>query len=76
MSLKLDSVETVSHNVKKFRFALPESGMESGLSVACASLFSSQSPPCPPAARVCFSTEGEEACCADADADDGVMQPL
>ena len=36
LSLKLDSVETVNHNVKKFRFALPESDMESGLSVACA----------------------------------------
>lgn len=37
ISLKLDNVETVNHNTKKFRFALPESDMESGLSVACAS---------------------------------------
>ncbi|PBP21667.1 NADH-cytochrome b5 reductase [Diplocarpon rosae] len=38
ISLKLDSVETVSHNTKKFRFALPESDQVSGLHVASALL--------------------------------------
>ena len=45
VSLKLDSVETINHNVKRFRFALPESDMESGLAVACASSCTSLSPP-------------------------------
>lgn len=36
ISLKLDSVETVNHNTKKFRFALPEPDQVSGLAVASA----------------------------------------
>lgn len=35
LSLKLDSVEKVNHNTKKFRFLLPEDDMQSGLAVAC-----------------------------------------
>lgn len=35
VSLKLESVENLSHNVKKFRFVLPNSGDVSGLHVAC-----------------------------------------
>lgn len=38
VSLKLDSVEVVNHNTKKFRFALPESDQVSGLHVASALL--------------------------------------
>lgn len=37
LSLKLESVENLSNNTKKFRFALPESDMVSGLPVACPS---------------------------------------
>lgn len=37
LSLKLDSVEKISENTKKFRFALPEADQESGLPVACTS---------------------------------------
>ncbi len=36
ISLKLESVENVNHNTKKFRFALPESDQVSGLQVASA----------------------------------------
>lgn len=36
ISLKLDSVEKINHNTKKFRFELPESDQVSGLSVASA----------------------------------------
>lgn len=32
--LKLDSVETINHNTKKFRFALPEKEQVSGLETA------------------------------------------
>lgn len=35
IDLKLASVETVNHNVKKFRFELPEKDQVSGLFVAC-----------------------------------------
>ena len=35
LSLPLESVETINHNTKKFRFSLPEADMESGLRVAC-----------------------------------------
>ncbi len=35
VSLKLESVETVNHNTKKFRFALEEPDDVSGLKVAC-----------------------------------------
>jgi cytochrome-b5 reductase len=35
LSLKLKEVEILNHNVKKFRFELPEPDMESGLHVAC-----------------------------------------
>jgi len=38
ISLKLDSVEQVNHNTKKFRFELPESDQVSGLQVASALL--------------------------------------
>ncbi|KAF7938515.1 uncharacterized protein EAE98_000853 [Botrytis deweyae] len=38
ISLKLDSVENINHNTKKFRFELPESGQVSGLQVASALL--------------------------------------
>jgi len=37
VSLKLDSVEPINHNTKRFRFELPEDGV-SGLHVACAYL--------------------------------------
>ena len=33
--LKLESVEVLNHNTKKFRFKLPESDNISGLDVAC-----------------------------------------
>lgn len=35
IDLKLESVEQVSHNTKKFRFLLPDSGDVSGLKIAC-----------------------------------------
>lgn len=35
IDLKLTKVETVNHNTKKFRFALPEEGDVSGLKIAC-----------------------------------------
>lgn len=38
VSLKLDDVENVNHNTKKFRFKLPEEDMVSGLHVASALL--------------------------------------
>lgn len=38
VSLKLDNVENVNHNTKKFRFKLPEGDMVSGLEVASAIL--------------------------------------
>lgn len=36
ISLKLESVENINHNTKKFRFALPEEDQVSGLKVASA----------------------------------------
>ena len=36
--LRLDSVEEINHNTKKFRFALPDSDAVSGLSIASALL--------------------------------------
>lgn len=38
VGLKLESVENVNHNTKKFRFALPEEDQVSGLHVASALL--------------------------------------
>lgn len=38
VSLKLEAIENVNHNTKKFRFALPEGDMVSGLDVASAVL--------------------------------------
>jgi cytochrome-b5 reductase len=38
ISLKLESVENINHNTKKFRFALPEEDQVSGLQVASALL--------------------------------------
>jgi len=38
LSLKLESVEMINHNTKKFRFALPENDQVSGLHVASAIL--------------------------------------
>lgn len=38
ISLKLESVENINHNTKKFRFALPEDDQVSGLHVASALL--------------------------------------
>lgn len=38
ISLKLESIENVNHNTKKFRFALPEEDQVSGLKVASALL--------------------------------------
>jgi cytochrome-b5 reductase len=38
ISLKLESVENINHNTKKFRFALPEGDQVSGLQVASALL--------------------------------------
>lgn len=35
VDLKLESVDIVNHNTKKFRFALPEADAVSGLEVAC-----------------------------------------
>lgn len=35
ISLKLDSVEEINHNTKKFRFALPDKDSVSGLAIAC-----------------------------------------
>lgn len=35
MDLKLENVEELSHNAKKFRFALPDKNDVSGLEVAC-----------------------------------------
>lgn len=35
LSLKLESVQKISENTSKFRFALPEEDQESGLPVAC-----------------------------------------
>ena len=37
ISLKLEEVETLNHNTKRFRFLLPEGDNVSGLSVACKS---------------------------------------
>lgn len=36
ISLKLENVEEINHNTKKFRFALPEADQVSGLTVASA----------------------------------------
>ncbi|KAI9744475.1 MAG: NADH-cytochrome b5 reductase [Claussenomyces sp. TS43310] len=44
ISLKLDSIENVNHNTKKFRFALPEQDQVSGLHVASALLTKYQGP--------------------------------
>lgn len=38
VSLKLEDVETVNHNTKRFRFKLPEEDQVSGLEVASALL--------------------------------------
>jgi cytochrome-b5 reductase len=38
ISLKLESVENINHNTKKFRFALPEDDQVSGLHIASALL--------------------------------------
>lgn len=38
ISLKLDDVENINHNTKRFRFKLPEDDMVSGLHVASAIL--------------------------------------
>lgn len=38
ISLKLDKVENINHNTKKFRFALPEEDQVSGLVIASALL--------------------------------------
>lgn len=38
ISLKLESIENINHNTKKFRFALPEEDQVSGLKVASALL--------------------------------------
>jgi cytochrome-b5 reductase len=38
ISLKLESVENINHNTKKFRFALPEGDQVSGLQIASAIL--------------------------------------
>jgi cytochrome-b5 reductase len=38
ISLKLESVENINHNTKKFRFALPEEDAVSGLHIASALL--------------------------------------
>ena len=38
ISLKLDSIENINHNTKKFRFALPEEDQVSGLKIASALL--------------------------------------
>lgn len=35
VDLKLADVETLSHNTKRFRFALPDQDKVSGLQVAC-----------------------------------------
>ena len=35
LDLKLDSVENVNHNTKRFRFLLPEKDQVSGLQIAC-----------------------------------------
>jgi cytochrome-b5 reductase len=35
VSLKLESVETLTHNVKKFRFAFDDPNAVSGLNIAC-----------------------------------------
>ena len=35
VDLKLEKVETINHNTKRFRFALPDSHDVSGLRVAC-----------------------------------------
>ena len=43
LSLKLESVTDLSWNTKKFRFALPEANQESGLPVACMSMFEGNS---------------------------------
>ena len=38
IDLKLESVEQINHNTKKFRFALPSKESVSGLHVACRNL--------------------------------------
>lgn len=38
VDLKLESVEEINHNTKKFRFALPDENDVSGLQVACMSM--------------------------------------
>lgn len=35
ISLKLAEIEDINHNTKKFRFALPEEDMVSGLAACC-----------------------------------------
>ncbi|RFU26768.1 hypothetical protein B7463_g9569, partial [Scytalidium lignicola] len=44
IGLKLDSIEEVNHNTKKFRFSLPEGDQVSGLHVASALLTKYQTP--------------------------------
>lgn len=42
ISLKLDKVENVNHNTKKFTFALPDPNQTSGLPIACMQTFEQQ----------------------------------
>jgi cytochrome-b5 reductase len=44
VGLKLESVENVNHNTKKFRFALPEDDQVSGLHIASAILTKHKGP--------------------------------
>lgn len=42
--MKLDSIENINHNTKKFRFSLPEEDQVSGLHIASALLTKYQGP--------------------------------
>ena len=44
LSLKLENVEPLSHNTKKFRFSFDDPNMTSGLPVACTFSASMQKP--------------------------------
>jgi cytochrome-b5 reductase len=66
ISLKLDSVESVNHNTKRFRFELPEGDQVSGLQIASALLTKYKGPGMEKAAIRPYtpvSGEGRDSCC-------------
>jgi len=66
ISLKLESVENVNHNTKRFRFELPEGDQVSGLRIASALLTKHKGPEMEKAVIRPYtpvSGEGRDSCC-------------